>query len=57
MKRVPRIVASLILVELLVVATIVFIVWAVRSPPGVQAFLVRLVPRRYYSREIHPRGI
>jgi poly-beta-1,6-N-acetyl-D-glucosamine synthase len=43
MKRLPRIVASLILVELLVVATIVFIVWAVRSPPGVQAFLVRLV--------------
>ncbi len=43
MRRLPRIIASLVLVELMVVATIVFIVWAVRSPPAVQAFLVRLV--------------
>ena len=43
MRRFPRIIASLVLVELMVVATIVFIVWAVRSPPAVQAFLVRLV--------------
>jgi len=42
-RRFPRIIASLVLVELMVVATIVFIVWAVRSPPAVQAFLVRLV--------------
>jgi poly-beta-1,6-N-acetyl-D-glucosamine synthase len=43
MRRLPRIIASLVLVELMVVATIVFIVWALRSPPAVQAFLVRLV--------------
>ena len=43
MRRFPRIMASLVLVELMVVATIVFIVWAVRSPPAVQEVLVRLV--------------
>jgi poly-beta-1,6 N-acetyl-D-glucosamine synthase len=43
MSRFPRIVASLALVELLLVATIVFIVWALKSPAAVQAFLVRLV--------------
>lgn len=43
MRRLPRVIASLVLVELLVVATIVFILWALRSPPAVQAFLVRLV--------------
>jgi len=43
MSRRPRIVASLILVELLVVATVVFIVWALRSPPATQELLVRVV--------------
>ena len=43
MRRLPRIIGSLVLVELMVVVTIVFIVWALRSPPAVQAFLVRLV--------------
>ena len=35
--------ASLVLVELMVVATIIFIDWAVRSPAATQAFLLRLV--------------
>ncbi len=43
MRRRRGILASLLVVELMVVATIVFILWALRSPPAVQAFLVRLV--------------
>ena len=43
MRRRPGILASLLVVELMVVSTIVFILWALRSPPAVQAFLVRLV--------------
>ncbi len=43
MNRRARVLASLLLVEVMVVATIVFILWAVRSPPATQAFLVRLV--------------
>lgn len=35
--------ASLVLVELMVVGTIIFIDWAVRSPAATQAFLLRLV--------------
>ena len=42
MKR-PRIFLSLLLVQILVVSTIVFIIWALRSPPHVQALLVRVV--------------
>ncbi len=34
---------SLLLVQVLVVSTIVFILWALRSPPAVQALLVRVV--------------
>lgn len=43
MKRRPGILASLFVVELMVVATVVFILWALRSPPAVQALLVRVV--------------
>ncbi len=43
MRRRPGILASLLVVEVMVVATIVFIIWALRSPPAVQAFLIRLV--------------
>jgi len=35
--------ASLLLVEVMVVATIVFVIWAVRAPAATQAFLLRLV--------------
>jgi cellulose synthase/poly-beta-1,6-N-acetylglucosamine synthase-like glycosyltransferase len=38
-----RFFASLLLVELLLVSTIVFIVWAVRAPDAVQAILIRVV--------------
>ena len=43
MKRRPGILASLFVVELMVVATVVFILWALRSPVAVQPFLVRVV--------------
>jgi poly-beta-1,6 N-acetyl-D-glucosamine synthase len=43
MSKPPRIILSLLLVELLVVATIVFILWALRASPDTQAFLLRLV--------------
>lgn len=43
MSRRPRIFLSLLLVEILVVATVVFIIWALRSPPAVQALVVRVV--------------
>ena len=43
MRRRPGILASLLVVEAMVVATIVFILWALRSPPEVQAVLVRVV--------------
>ena len=43
MRRRRGILASLLVVEVMVVTTIVFILWALRSPPAVQAFLVRLV--------------
>ena len=43
MKRRPGILASLLVVEVMVVATIVFILWALRSPPAVQTVLVRVV--------------
>jgi biofilm PGA synthesis N-glycosyltransferase PgaC len=43
MSRRPGIIISLLLVELLVVATVVFILWALRASPATQAFLVRLV--------------
>lgn len=43
MKRRPGILASLFVVEALVVATVVFILWALRSPPAVQSLLVRVV--------------
>lgn len=43
MSRRRGIFASLLVVEVMVVATIVFILWALRSPPAVQTFLVRLV--------------
>ena len=43
MKRRPGILASLLVVEVMVVATVVFILWALRSPVAVQTFLVRVV--------------
>ena len=43
MKRRPGIFASLLVVEAMVVATVVFIIWALRSPPAVQTLLVRVV--------------
>ncbi len=43
MNRRARLFASLFLVELMVVATIVFILWAIRSPAAVQAVLLRIV--------------
>ncbi|MGD8319538.1 MAG: glycosyltransferase family 2 protein [Gemmatimonadota bacterium] len=43
MSRRTRAIASLGLVEAMVVATIVFIVWAVRAPQAVQVWMVRLV--------------
>jgi len=43
MKRRPGILASLFVVEVMVVATIVFILWALRAPPAVQTVLVRVV--------------
>jgi len=43
MSRKRGILASLLVVEVMVVATVVFIIWALRSPPAVQSFLVRLV--------------
>jgi poly-beta-1,6 N-acetyl-D-glucosamine synthase len=42
-RRRPGILASLLVVEFMVVATVVFIVWALRSPAAVQALLVRIV--------------
>lgn len=41
--RRPSIVASLVLVEVMVVLTVVFILWAVRAPPSTQALIVRVV--------------
>jgi cellulose synthase/poly-beta-1,6-N-acetylglucosamine synthase-like glycosyltransferase len=38
-----RILVSLLLVEVLVVATAVFIIWAMRAPPNTQAFLLRVM--------------
>ncbi len=43
MRKRPSILASLLVVEVMVVATIVFVIWAMRSPPAVQTFLIRLV--------------
>lgn len=38
-----RVLASLLLVEILVVATLAFIVWALRAPPDTQAVIMRVV--------------
>ncbi len=43
MSRRPGILASLFVVEVMVVSTVVFILWALQAPDAVQAFLVRLV--------------
>ena len=43
MSRRSRVLASLLLVELLVVATLSFIVWAVGAPPATQVLLLRIV--------------
>ncbi len=43
MSRRTRVLASLLLVELLVVATITFILWAVGAPPATQLLLLRIV--------------
>jgi poly-beta-1,6 N-acetyl-D-glucosamine synthase len=43
MKRRPGIIMSLLVVEVSVIATVVFILWALRSPAAVQELLVRVV--------------
>jgi len=43
MNRRRRTLASLLVVEVLVVSTVVFILWALRSPPSTQAILLRVV--------------
>lgn len=43
MSRRRGVLASLLLVEVMVVTTVVFIIWAVRSPAATQAFLLRFV--------------
>lgn len=43
MSRRTRVLASLLLVELLVVGTLSFIVWAVGAPPATQVLLLRIV--------------
>ncbi|MGD2122441.1 MAG: glycosyltransferase [Gemmatimonadota bacterium] len=43
MRRKSGILSSLLVVEVMVVATIVFIIWALRSPASVQTFLIRVV--------------
>jgi biofilm PGA synthesis N-glycosyltransferase PgaC len=42
-RRRPGIFASLLLVELAVLGTALFVIWAVRSPPSVQATLLKIV--------------
>jgi len=43
MSRRSRVLLSLLLVELMVVGTLAFIVWAVQSPPEVQVILLKVV--------------
>jgi cellulose synthase/poly-beta-1,6-N-acetylglucosamine synthase-like glycosyltransferase len=38
-----RVFASLLLVEILVIATVAFVLWAMRSPPEMQALILRVV--------------